>query len=331
MRPFVLVIISLPIAGVLGISTFVAMDEPDIVPAFPSRSALERPSTHLLFTGDMLFDRSVRGVMGERGDDFIFSCIKPILESADMVVGNLEGPITAHPSRSIGTAPGDGDNYVFTFPVSTADLLARHNIRMVNLGNNHLLNFGAAGAASTTELLARAGVGYFGDPLRGSVAAGRFGGVPVAFIGYNEFDAEIGATQAASTTVAHIIAARADGYLPVVYAHWGDEYATSSSPEQRALARRFVDAGAEIVIGSHPHVVQEHEFYKGAYVYYSLGNFVFDQYWNAEVSRGLLLEVELTGAGVSWVREIPVELGRDRRTCPVARATAASRTVDSVR
>lgn len=269
--------------------------------------------------------------MDERGGDFIFSCINPMLDGADIVVGNLEGPITAHPSRSLGTIPDDGDNYVFTFPVATADLLARHNVRMVNLGNNHILNFDSSGVASTTELLTKAGVGYFGDPSNESVAAGRFDGVPLAFVSYNEFDMKTGAAQAASTTLAHIVAARADGYLPVVYTHWGQEYATSSSPAQQTLAHQFIDAGAEIVIGSHPHVVQEHEFYKNKYIYYSLGNFIFDQYWSAEVSHGLLLEVELTGSGVAWVREIPVELGRDRRTCPIVRIADASGAADSVR
>lgn len=331
MRPFATAIAALFIAGVLGISIFAAMDEPDIASALLPRAALKRPNVHVLFIGDMMFDRSVRGVMNERGGDFIFSCIKPVLDGADVVVGNLEGPITARSSRSIGTIPGDGDNYIFTFPVATADLLARHNVRMVNLGNNHILNFGSAGVASTTELLTKAGVGYFGDPLRESVAAGRFGGVPLAFVGYNEFDTEIGAARAASTTLAHIAAARADGYVPIVYTHWGQEYATSSSLAQQTLAHRFVDAGAEIVIGSHPHVVQEHEFYKGKYIYYSLGNFIFDQYWNADVSHGLLLEIELTGSGVAWVREIFVELGRDRRTCPIAHTATISNTADSVR
>ena len=67
----------------------------------------------------------------------------------------------------------------------------------------------------------------------------------------------------------------------------------------------------------HPHIIQESERYKDVSIYYSLGNFIFDQYFNEEVNRGLLLEVIFTEAGVKSIKEIPIELLRDGRTCPV--------------
>src|SRR5690606_33310167 len=70
--------------------------------------------------------------------------------------------------------------------------------------------------------------------------------------------------------------------LIVVYPHWGEEYATTSSPRQQSLAHAFIDAGADAVIGSHPHVVQELELYNEKLIAYSLGNFVFDQYFSEE-------------------------------------------------
>jgi poly-gamma-glutamate synthesis protein (capsule biosynthesis protein) len=70
-----------------------------------------------------------------------------------------------------------------------------------------------------------------------------------------------------------------------------------------------------MVIGSHPHVVEEHELYKGKYIYYSLGNFIFDQYWDDAERDGLLLRVVFDPSGVQSVREIPIELEHDRRTC----------------
>ena len=111
-------------------------------------------------------------------------------------------------------------------------------------------------------------------------------------------------------------AARARGDIPVVFAHWGIEYATTSSAYSRELAHKFVDAGAEMVAGAHPHVVQEHEVYGDKHIYYSLGNLIFDQYWNEAVRTGLLLYVVFGTNGVEWVTEIPVELLRDGRTCP---------------
>ena len=90
--------------------------------------------------------------------------------------------------------------------------------------------------------------------------------------------------------------------------------------KREELATRLTDleSGAEMVIGSHPHVVEEHEKYMGKYIYYSVGNFVFDQYWNDEVSHGLLVDARFTSSGTESVHEIPVELLRDKRTCTVS-------------
>lgn len=310
------------LVAVLGLFGVNALSAPVAAPV--AQFLPPTPHVRVMFGGDMMFDRTIRTTMKEKGGDFIFSCIGPVLKNADLVVANLEGPITGHVSKSIGSTPGGEFNYTFTFPTSTAPLLAAHGVAMVNLGNNHIANFGAAGIASTTEALAASGVGYFGNPPEYATASGSFGGVRLAFINYNEFGPSTGSTgspqtgpgQAASTTIRQIREARAAGELPIVYTHWGVEYATTSSVYIRELAHQFIDAGAEIVIGSHPHVVEEREFYREKYIYYSLGNFIFDQYWSDDVRHGLLVEVEFTPAGVEWVQEIPLELGRDRRTCP---------------
>lgn len=271
---------------------------------------------HLLIGGDMMFDRTVRETMDTKGGDFLFSCIDPVLSHADIVLANLEGPITEHASESVGSEPGDDRNFTFTFSPSVAKLLFAHNISAVGLGNNHILNFGQSGASSTLSFLAQAGVGGFGDPLAHRVLGTDVRGIRLAFVGYNEFD-PMGTREAASTTMEGVARARGKGYMPVVLAHWGEEYATSSNALQRRYAHAFVDAGAALVVGAHPHVVQESETYRGIPIYYSLGNFIFDQYWNEDVRHGLLLKVLLTPDGVMRVEKIPVHLERDRRTCPL--------------
>lgn len=265
----------------------------------------------VLFVGDMMFDRSIRQAMDEKGADFVFSCIKNELDRADVVVGNLEGPITSHDSKSVGSAVGSPDNFVFTFPEYVAPMLARHNVGAVSLGNNHILNFGYSGVQSTEDTLRTAGVGYFGEPGDLSVHEIEVRKVQLSFVGYNQFAGGGGA----STTISQIERERAEGRLPIVFAHWGDEYVPANDLQKR-LARRFIDAGAEIVIGAHPHVIQEHEVYAGKHVYYSLGNFVFDQYWNDAVRRGMLVRVVFDGDGVESVHESYTRLERDRRTCP---------------
>ncbi len=281
-------------------------------------AATPRPpikEARILFGGDMMFDRYIRETIESRGDDYVLSCIKPLFQKADLVVANLEGPITQEPSKSLGSVVGSPNNFKFTFPVSVAPMLYESNIRLVNLGNNHIDNFGTEGVFSTLEELNKAGVEYFGDPISWTVAKKTIGNVRIAFVNYNEFiRPTIGSS--ASTTIAQIRAARESGYIPVVYTHWGAEYATTSSARLHSLAHQFIDMGAEIVIGSHPHVVAESEVYKGKHIYYSLGNLVFDQYWNEAVRRGLVVEVHFDGLGVLSVKEIPVNIFRSGITCP---------------
>ena len=267
--------------------------------------------THVLFVGDLMFDRSIRHAMESYGADYAFSCISTRLAEPDMVVGNLEGPITQNPSKSLGSAVASHDNFVFTFGEYVAPLLRRNNIRVVSLGNNHILNFGTEGVQETTQALHDAGVGYFGEPGGQSVSEVTSGSALLSFIGYNQFDSG----WSASTTIAQIKDARAKKRIPIVFAHWGDEYMAANAL-QKSLAHRFIDAGAELVIGSHPHVIQESEVYRGKHIYYSLGNFIFDQYWNSAVRTGLNVEVSFDSAGVAGVEESFVILGTDRKTCP---------------
>jgi poly-gamma-glutamate synthesis protein (capsule biosynthesis protein) len=96
--------------------------------------------------------------------------------------------------------------------------------------------------------------------------------------------------------------------LVVVSLHWGIEYEQHSTTSQQLFARALIDAGADLVVGHHPHVVQEVEEYKGRYIAYSLGNFVFDQDFSLETMRGLMLEVSVRNKQIEAVREIPIEL-----------------------
>jgi poly-gamma-glutamate synthesis protein (capsule biosynthesis protein) len=279
----------------------------------------------VLFVGDMMFDRYVRRVAETVGGDYVFSCIDQALFFADTVVGNLEGPITANPSFALQSPTGEGAGMTFTFPPETAALLTRHNIGVVSLGNNHTLDQGPDGLRETEEHLARAGVAFFGaSPLfsnsqelenkgggSDSVSRKTINGVPIAFVGYNEFDSPV----PYSTILKNIGIENEAGNVVVVYAHWGEEYAPPTEKMQ-TLAHQFADAGAAIIIGSHPHIVQEHEVHNGAHIYYSLGNFIFDQYWDESVKNGLMLDVEFSKDGVMAVKEIPIVLHSDGRTCP---------------
>lgn len=280
----------------------------------PVRAPPKRAS--ILIGGDMMFDRSIRAAAEEMGSDFVFSCVKDTLFGADIVVANLEGPITSHASMSVGSEIESPENVTFTFPTSTAALLARHNIMLVNIGNNHILNFGSEGLAQTREWLTKAGVNFFGDPETDNVAEVMIKGIPFSFVSWSDWT---GGTK--EKILGQVRAGVSQGRIVIVYAHWGEEYVPVSS-NSRELAHSFVDAGAEIVIGSHPHIIQENEVYGGKHVYYSLGNLVFDQYWDEDVRTGLLLKIVFSDDGVKSIEEIKTYLERDRRTCLIEASPA---------
>jgi poly-gamma-glutamate synthesis protein (capsule biosynthesis protein) len=108
------------------------------------------------------------------------------------------------------------------------------------------------------------------------------------FINYNQFIAG-GLEQ----TIANLNKFKDKNVFIVLYAHWGDEYLANPSFRTVELAHQFIDEGADLVIGSHPHVIQKREIYNGKQIYYSLGNFVFDQYFSKETTEGLLVELSI--------------------------------------
>jgi poly-gamma-glutamate synthesis protein (capsule biosynthesis protein) len=241
----------------------------------------------ILLIGDIMFDRGIRYYAQKNGgNDFIFDKIHNQLLSYDLVLGNLEGPITENSSTSIDTKPGEPDNYFFTFDPSWAKTLFNNNIRIVNLGNNHILNFGQEGLRSTKQYLDQSNVAYFGSPDYSRSASQEILGVKITFINYNEFallDEDINQ----KSILEEIQGVRGSSDIIIIYCHWGVEYAGSPAEEQVNLAHKLIDGGADLVAGSHPHVIQPVEIYKGKRIYYSLGNFIFDQYFSKKTERGL--------------------------------------------
>lgn len=244
----------------------------------------------LLFGGDVQLDRYIRSVALKRGWDFLLSnSLRQELQTADLAIVNLEGPITDASSVSLSSKEGTRENYLFTFPPEGASFLRDEGLRLVNIGNNHILNFEERGVKQTKEYLTQAGVQFFGSPLAGDdrVLIQDFGDTKVAFINYNEF-----IFQGKEKTFADIASVRDKADFVVLYTHWGKEYVPALD-SVKTMAHEFVDAGVDLIIGSHPHVVQAKEEYHGKMIYYSLGNFIFDQYFSSETMNGLLVRVVL--------------------------------------
>lgn len=270
------------------------------------------PSISLLLVGDLMFDRYIRKVADSKGSDYIFQEIAQVLRENNVVIANLEGPITDQPSMSLNTVRGDKNNYIFTSDPGLAPTLKKHNITVVNLGNNHILDFDREGLRQTRNYLDLAGVSYFGDPADAEKrwAIKNIGGIRVGLVSHNLFIP--GSTD---RTLDDIRDVKENSDITLVYAHWGHEYSQDPGHRIRKLARAFIDRGADLVVGSHPHVVQEKEVYQGKMIYYSLGNFVFDQYHNQDTRRGLAVQVKIDSRNFSMsLEEISLSLEKNGQT-----------------
>ena len=279
------------------------------------------------FFGDMMLDRNVAKVMGTKGLDYLFANVqgeKRIFGDADLLIANLEGPFA---SKRVATSK----SIAFRFDPKLAEQLKKYGFDGVSLANNHSYDMGRANVAFTRETLKKAGVGYFGDELlegnnltwiasetspypllerRGYTASPPFKGetgegvsLPdnVAFIGvhntYRQPDLK--------KVDAAIKDAKEKAKYVVVMVHWGDEYKRISNQKQRTLARWLIDHGVDVVVGHHPHVVQEMEIYKDKPIFYSLGNFIFDQYFSTETQEGVSIGMTLADGKVKEIHILP--------------------------
>ncbi len=266
----------LKIISIVGIF-FISLFSKEVVYIAPE---LPKPNpVTITIVGDMMFDRYVRKLMDTHGEGYPFEKIH--LE-ADIVIGNLEGTITKNQSIA------KKDVLRFTFDPKVADLLKENNFTAVSLANNHSRDFGYKGYTTTIDFLKKAGIGYFGDWENNDNLSyiKEIKGRKIEFIGFHEFS-YINFDRVLKT----IASSTAD--FTIVFPHWGVEYEKEPSTLQKTLARKFIDAGADAVIGAHPHVTQTIEWYKEKPIVYSMGNFIFDQYADTETKKGIMVKITL--------------------------------------
>jgi len=258
----------------------------------------------ILVFGDVMLDRHNRSLIEQKGVGYFTEKIERLFWGQDINLVNLEGPITNNKSVSLGQPVENPNHFRFTFdPEQAINFLQANRINLVNIGNNHILNFHNDGLKQTEEILERNDISYFGDPLdksRLSVVK-EVNGRKIAFVSYNRFD-----NFSPEDIITKIKELKAQANFIIVYAHWGREYKLINSQRQQDLAHQFIDAGADLVIGSHSHVVQPIEVYKKRAIFYSLGNFVFDQYFSENVQKILGVGILLDGDGQIQFTLIPL-------------------------
>ena len=287
---------------------------PDPTPTPPPARVL------LAAVGDVMLGRSVGVRLEAEGPEVAFAAVAGILVGADIAIANLESAV------GVTGAPAP-KAYTFRAPPIAVEALALAGIDLVSLANNHSLDYGTASLAETQTLLARGGIRSVGAGPNRTVAHAptrfEFNGLTIAFLAYVTVPAEGGgfdprlwdatdetpgvAWLDVPAMVADVEAAREGADLVVVLLHFGIEWELEPSEAQREQARAAIDAGATLVIGSHPHVLQPIEEYGGGLIAYSLGNFVFDGFWDP-ANDSVILLVELTAEGVARYETVDVTI-----------------------
>lgn len=265
---------------------------------------VEKPSVSIQFFGDIMLDRHVALNMGNSGLEYIFAKLQGqenrFFYGATMYIANLEGPFA---SERVSTSK----SIAFRFDPKYASQLKGYGFSAFNLANNHAYDMGAKNVAFTREVLAKNQLGYFGDEYNeGSeyvYIAGTDQNLPfnIAFVGLNDTEGGVNMTKVQRS----IDEAKQKSKFVIVNIHWGEEYQRKSNAKQQKIAHQLIDWGADIIIGHHPHVIQEVEVYNNHYIFYSLGNFIFDQYFSKETQEGMSVGLVLEDSGEIKAHIIP--------------------------
>jgi poly-gamma-glutamate capsule biosynthesis protein CapA/YwtB (metallophosphatase superfamily) len=271
----------------------------------------------IAFVGDILLDDTPGKVVKSGRDPF--APMASILDAADIRVGNLECVVAT-------TGKPEPDKpYTFRAHPRTLPVLKRH-FDALALANNHSGDYGPLAFAEMLDRLDQQKIAYFGGGRTLAAAHKPLlierKGLRIALLSYNEFfprsfeadfdkpgiawseDEQVRLDIAAARTTYH-----ADLVIPVM--HWGWEHEPKASKRQRQLARAMIDAGADAVVGGHPHVTQDVEQYQGKPIIYSLGNFLFDGFDNAASNTGWVLRMELDRQGVRTWRASSTRIDRE--------------------
>jgi poly-gamma-glutamate synthesis protein (capsule biosynthesis protein) len=255
-----------------------------------------RPPLVLLFGGDVMLSRTVNAKMAAYDDyEWPFAQISQLTSSADITIFNLESPFLKDADYNVPSG-----SFMFKADPKAIIGLQAAGVDVLSLANNHIMNMGDRGLDDTLSILQMAGIGAVGAgqnekaARQGYLWTGK--GWKVAFLSYAYPDdnSVAGEKKPGISTMdvdnlrEDIARWRHQADLVIVLMHAGTEYVSSPNKEQVTFARAAIDAGADAVIGHHPHWPQSWEIYQNKPIFYSLGNLVFDQMWSRETSQGLL-------------------------------------------
>ncbi|WP_409345676.1 CapA family protein [Paenibacillus sp. MBLB4367] len=270
----------------------------------------------LTFVGDVIMAETVESAMKQHGYDYPFKQVKPYLERADVTIANLETPVTERGTKQ-------DKEYAYQSTPKAMPAFKDSGIDIVNLANNHSLDMGVEGLIETFDHLAKHGIERFGAGRNRAEAYSPVivekKGIKIAFLGFTRVYPNSAWFAGEKTpglasmydfalplAVEAIEAARKKADLVVVVAHWGVERQDLPEAYQRQAAKAYIDAGADLIVGGHPHVLQGFETYKDKWIVYSLGNFIFTTNDVAKTWETIILEASCTKERQCEVKAVPV-------------------------
>lgn len=278
-------------------------------------SCTDTPGTvRIFFAGDILLDRGVRKRLSHEPLDSLLAPMRPVMQTADFCIGNLECPVTeiVEPIHK---------KYVFRGDTAGLGSLKRAGFTHLIMANNHSYDQGRSGMKDTYDNLIRYGISPVGfgasqssacEPVliqKNGLTIALFSSVILNLEGWMYFRDSAGICQATAEDLAERISKYKkahEAHLVVVSLHWGVEFQLFPHRIQRGQALLLTEAGADLIVGHHPHVVQDNDKYPGKFIYYSLGNFIFDQDFTP-ANQGLALVAEWDGEILS-IREIKFDI-----------------------
>lgn len=290
-------------------------------PAASAPAAAKGKTVNLTFAGDVIFSGKVQSLLEKEGYDYPYAYVRNRFKNDDLTVINLETPVTS------GSTTGADKTYVFKSSPKALGPLRNAGVDVVNLANNHTLDQGIPGLLDTIKHLDKADIAHVGA---GADAAAAYApvivernGVKIAVVGVSRVLPEAGwaagkkhpgAASAYDPEAAAraVQAAKRQADVVVAIVHWGKERVDMPDANQTTLAHRMIDAGADLIIGGHAHVLQGFESYKGKWIAYGTGNFIFTRSATAKTWETGVFQAECTKSGDCDLTLVPywAELGR---------------------
>ena len=245
-----------------------------------SVTLLPKPSrkVQVILAGDIMLGRSVliKSLDKENNSNYPFLRVSDFLLDSDIVFANLESPVVTN-------CPRFEHGYTFCTDPKMIEGLLSSGINVVSLANNHILNFGKEGLEDTKKYLTNSAILYTGV---NNLVIKKIEDLTFGFLG---FDFTVNVPTQKDWNLIKESDPKVD--VLIVGVHWGEEYKDKANNNQRQWARKMVGNGADVISGHHPHWVEDYEYIDGKPVYYSLGNFIFDQMWSEETKKGMLVKL----------------------------------------